>query len=146
MGRRTLLILGAAIVVVAGVTFWIVREGPGQGAIRPIQTTPGPVASVAATAPSDCLMPGPAPVVPDGAAVDQAEMKAAHDRIQGFVKQLEAFQACRIAQANKSGPSITAQQKKTWLDEGDSAVDQANALARAFSAQILRYKAVRRAP
>ncbi|MEJ0045681.1 MAG: hypothetical protein WDN04_05845 [Rhodospirillales bacterium] len=71
-------------------------------------------------------------------------MELAHNAIQDFVRQLEAYQACRNNQLDHAGPSVSAQQKQAWLDDGNSAVDDATGLANAFSVQLKIFKA--RAP
>jgi hypothetical protein len=83
-------------------------------------------------------MPPPAP---DGDTASAEEMKAGHDRIQAFVNALEAYQSCRNSQIDHAGATATEAQKQQWLDEGNNAVDEANTLAAAFSAQLKLFKA-----
>jgi len=94
-----------------------------------------------AGAPAECMLPGPPPVPPDGATSTDADMKLGHDAIQAFVLQLEAYQACRNAQVDHSPPGTTDQQKQTWVQQGNAAVDEAHALADAFSGQLRVYHA-----
>ena len=91
--------------------------------------------------PADCHLPGPAPAVPDGHTADVDSMRQGHDNIQGFVLQLEAYQACRNNQIDHAAANTPVSQKQSWLDEGNDAVDQANALAHAFAAQLRVFKA-----
>ncbi len=100
------------------------------------QTTPPAAAPAPPAAPAECLLPGPPPVPPDGSTATDADMKLGHDAIQHFVLQLEAFQACRNAQIDHPPAGTTDQVKQTWLQEGNTAVDEAHALADAFSAQL----------
>ncbi len=105
---------------------------------------PPPPAQPASPAPqpsADCLLPGPVPVVPRGAMASADDMKLAHDAVQGFVLQLEAFQACRNAQIDHASASTTQEQKQAWVNEGNEAVDEAKALAGAFKQQLEIYKA-----
>ena len=107
-----------------------------------IKTTPAPAAAAPARpVPADCLFPGPAPVPPDGATASEADMKLGHDVIQNYVLELEAYQTCRNTEADNSPASVSEQQKQTWLADGNAAVDEANALADAFSAQLKAFKA-----
>ena len=68
-------------------------------------------------------------------------MKLGHDVVQAFVLELEAYQACRNNQIDHASATVSAQQKQTWIDEGNGAVDEANAIANAFSAQLKVFKA-----
>jgi hypothetical protein len=63
-------------------------------------------------------------------------MKLGHDAIQHFVLQLEAFQACRNAMIDHAPAGTTAERKQIWVQEGNAAVDEAHALADAFSEQL----------
>jgi hypothetical protein len=87
-------------------------------------------------APAECLLPGPPPVPPDGSTATDADMKLGHDAIQHFVLQLEAFQACRNAEIEHAPAGTTDARKQSWIQEGNAAVDEAHALADAFSAQL----------
>jgi hypothetical protein len=141
-------VLAAVIVVaiLAGAGFYLMQmQKPAVTHLAPAPVAPAPAvpaapvanpAPVAAQPPADCLRPGPAPVPPDGGAATDADMKLAHDVIQAFVLQLEAFQACRNAEIDHAPPSVTPERKRIWLEEGNDAVDQAHALADAFSAQL----------
>ena len=79
--------------------------------------------------------------MPDGHTADVDAMRQGHDNIQGFVLQLEAYQACRNNQVDHAAADTQVAQKQAWLNEGNDAVDQANALAQAFAAQLRVFKA-----
>jgi len=158
-------LLALGVVVLGAGTFFALRElhspappPPPPALTAPSQTVPvlpatplvlpqtgpsptPPATSAAVVVPSDCLLPGPPPVPPYGATASAADMKLGHDVIQNFVVQLEAYQACRNSQADNSPASVSNQQKQTWLADGNAAVDEANALADAFSAQLKAFKA-----
>jgi hypothetical protein len=135
----SLLALAVVIIIAAGAYVVLRHKAPPTPALAThVAVAPPPPA----TAPADCLLPGPPPVAPDGLTATQADMLLGHNVIQAFVKQLEAYQACRNAQIDHTNAS--AQQKQQWLDEGNAAVDEANALAQAFAVQLKLYKA--RAP
>jgi hypothetical protein len=68
-------------------------------------------------------------------------MKLGQTAIQNFVLQLEAYQACRDNQADHAPPGTSAAQKDDWIKQGDDAVDEAHALADAFSAQLKVFNA-----
>jgi hypothetical protein len=91
-------------------------------------------------APADCLLPGPPPVPPNGYTATEADMKLSHDSIQGFVQQLEAYQACRDSQADHAPADTPKDLKQSWIEQGDEAVDEAHALADAYSAQAKIFK------
>jgi hypothetical protein len=139
MGVKTRYLAALAAVltvgVVAGALFLLHRAPPAS---RP---APPPVAAKAVSENENCVLPGPAPVPPDGLTASEAEMQLGHDVIQRFVEQLEHYQACLNTRIDHPAPGVTAQQKDTWTQQGDSAVDEANALAQAFSVQLKIFKA-----
>ncbi len=141
----------AVVVVLAAVAAGVFYLQQKHAAVAPVRAPvaappPAPAAAPAAPAPAaphavapapaECLLPGPPPALPDGYTATDADMKLSHDAIQKFVLQLEGYQACRDAQADHA-PAGTPQEKKTALiKDGDDAVDEARALANAFSAQL----------
>jgi len=141
------------VAVVAGALFVMLHQGapppaPKPAVVQAPAPVPAPAAVPAAPVPAapapqasvDCLLPGPPPAEPDGSTADASEMHDAHERIQAFVLSLENYQACRNAQIDHAAPTVSAQQKQTWVDQGNSAVDEANALAAAFSRQMQFFK------
>ncbi len=136
------------VVLLAGgaAGLYYMQHGPSRAPQPAVQAPPpaAPPATVAppaaapapSAAPTECLLPGPPPVPPDGSTASDADMKLGHDAIQHFVLQLEAFQACRNAMIEHAPPGTTDQVKQTWLQEGNAAVDEAHALADAFSQQL----------
>jgi hypothetical protein len=119
----------------------------GAGAFLAWRRTPTPAPSPppstqAAPAPkAECMLPGPAPVPPDGANATAADIGLGHDTIQAFVNQLEAYQACLNDKVDHAPPGVTDKQKDVWIEQGNAAVDQANALAAAFAEQLKIFKA-----
>jgi hypothetical protein len=146
---KTPFIVGGAVilVVVAAVAYLEFRPTPT------VVTTPPPAAHAPAPAagppppqaaiqpPADCLLPGPPPVAPDGGKASAEDMKLAHDVIQSFVVQLEGYQSCRETKITTAGNTVTDQQKQTWREQGNAAVDEAQALAAAFASQLKIYHA-----
>jgi hypothetical protein len=139
-----LLALGALVVVGGGV--FLLRKPatvpvPPPAAAEPA-TPPAaaPATPDATVAPADCLLPGPPPVPPAGATASPDDMKLGHDAMQHFVEELEAYQACRNTQADHT-PGVTDKQKDEWISQGNAAVDEANALAAAYGAQLKIFKA-----
>jgi hypothetical protein len=106
--------------------------------VKAPSTSAAPSTSVAP--PADCLLPGPPPAEPTGAVATKDDMALSRTVIQAFVQQLEAYQACRNNQADHAAPGVTQAQKDKWIEQGNDAVDEANALASAFSAQLQIYK------
>jgi hypothetical protein len=145
---KSLLALVAALVIGAGVYFYISKNhqapvpAPSPAPIQPAtkQAAPVPVPTPAPP-PSDCLLPGPPPVPPDGNTATAADMALGRSTIQNFVNELENYQACRNNQLDHAAPTVTEAQKQTWLDQGNAAVDEANAIANAFAAQLKIFKA-----
>jgi hypothetical protein len=137
---------GGVIVIGAVVAFSLHRPKPAASPAPAAAVTaaPGQAATPSAgqsAGPADCLLPGPPPVPPNGAIATASDMKLGHDVMQHFVDELEAYQTCRNAQIDHAGKAVSDQQKETWLEQGNEAVDQAHALADAFSAQLRVFKA-----
>jgi hypothetical protein len=131
-----------AVILAAGIAGFVVWRKPASPVKQLPEAAVSPPAPPPATPPvSDCLLPGPAPVPPDGGSARDADMKLGHDVIQAFVVSLEAYQACRNAEIAHAGAGISEKQKQSWIDDGNAAIDQANALAAAFSAQLKIFKA-----
>ena len=81
------------------------------------------------------------PAVPDGATADEESMKTAHDALQAYVNELEAYKAC-LKQLADSAPADTPQEQVVaWVAQGDAAVDNASYLAAQFSAALKQFKA-----
>lgn len=144
---KYLLALGA-LVVVGGGAYYFMHSQPTAPVATPV-TTPAPAAApapapaapaVAATVPTDCQYPGPAPVAPDATISNAADMKLGHDTIQNYVQELENYSACRDNMADHTTGATDAQ-KNQWIADGNTAVDQAHAIADAFTAQLKIYKA-----
>ena len=144
---KYLVAVGAVVVVIAGGAWFALYERSTTGVVvpppaaAPAVSTPVAATPVAVAPPADCLLPGPAPVPPNGYTANEADMTLGHDAIQNFVQQLEDYQACRNSQADHAVAGTSDKQKQTWIDEGNSAVDEANDLADRFAAQLKVYKA-----
>jgi hypothetical protein len=142
MKARTISLLALVLVIIAAAGAFFMLRHTAPPAPAPATRVAVPPPPPPPAAPADCLLPGPPPVAPNGLTATEADMLLGHNVIQAFVKQLEAYQACRNAQIDHG--TASAQQKQQWLDEGNAAVDEANALAQAFAVQLKLYKA--RAP
>jgi ABC-type glycerol-3-phosphate transport system substrate-binding protein len=96
----------------------------------------------AAGADAACARPtGAAPVAPDGAKADEETMKQAHDAIQTYVNELEAYKTCLKSEVDSAPPDTPEELKLTWLAQGDAALDAANYAANQFSYALKVYKA-----
>jgi hypothetical protein len=91
--------------------------------------------------PPECVVPGPPPVMPRGAVATLDDMKVAHAAIQGFVKALEAYQACLEKHIVNDTSSTTPQIRQVWRTAGNRAVDAATMLANGYSHEYQIYKA-----
>jgi hypothetical protein len=138
MGAKTryLLAMAALLVAAAAAAFFLMHKQP-----HTVHPAPPSATAPSRSANAVCVLPGPAPVPPDGLTATAADMQLGHDVIQRFVEQLEHYQACLNNKIDHPAPGVTAQQKDTWTQQGDSAVDEANALAQAFSVQLKIFKA-----
>jgi hypothetical protein len=133
LNTKLLAVVALIVVLAAGVGVFMWQRAPAPVVSRPAPTEAAP--------PADCLLPGPPPVAPNGATASQADMKLGHDVMQAFVLQLEAYQACRNAQADHAAAGVSQAQKDGWVEQGNQAVDEANALAASFGAQLKLFKA-----
>ena len=141
MGRALKILLAVAIVGAFGAGIYLaLRHSP---ALTP--AAPPPPASTDAATPADCLLPGPPPVAPDGRVATAQDMSLGHDAAQAFVVQLEAYQACRNNQADHAAPGTPDKQKDAWIEQGNQAVDEANAIKAAYGQQLQIFKS-RQAP
>jgi hypothetical protein len=143
---KSLLALAAVIAIGAGLFFVLhkpqVNPMPAPAPASMAPAAPVPVAPApSASAKPDCLLPGPPPVPPNGATATAADMALGHATIQNFVNELENYQACRNNQLDHADASVSDKQKQAWLDQGNAAVDEANAIANAFTAQLKIFKA-----
>ncbi|GEM_PF-4816817 len=80
------------------------------------------------------------PAIPNGAKADEQSMKEAHDSIQGYVVQLEAYKTCLKDLYDNAPAGTSEEQKLAWLAQGDAAVDAANYLANQFSYALKTFK------
>lgn len=97
-----------------------------------------------AAAGADAACPRPSatpPAVPNGNTATEENMKAAHDAIQGYVNQLEAYKACLKDQAEHAPADTPRELAITWLAQGDAAVDYASFIAAEFSTALKEFKA-----
>jgi hypothetical protein len=93
---------------------------------------------------SDCTMPGPAPVIPDGTAATVDQMKDAHTAVQSYVNLLQSFQDCVEARIKITSKTSKPEDLQKLRDSGNAAIDQAKALSANYAAQVKAFKA--RAP
>jgi len=89
---------------------------------------------------AECILPEPAPVVPDGATASDSEMHAARDSIQKFVNSLQDYQVCLEAEVKSAPPDTRLELKLAWRTLGNAAIDQAQALAADYAQQLAIYK------
>jgi hypothetical protein len=137
LNTKLLVIAGVVLAVLAGIGVVVLHRTRA-----PHEVTVAPAAPVASPRPpASCLLPGPPPVPPNGAVASAADMRLGHDVMQSFVLQLEAYQACRNAQADHAAPGVSQAQKDAWIAQGNDAIDEANALAASFGAQLKVFKA-----
>jgi hypothetical protein len=90
---------------------------------------------------AECMIPGKAPVPPNGATATVEEMKQGHDQLQSYVNQLEAYQACLEAEIKAAPADADKELKNAWRAQGNAAVDLAQELQTTYAAQIQVFKA-----
>lgn len=144
MASNTKYIAIAAVVIIAGGAAAYVLSRPQPTTVQPATSatsTPTQAGAPASQPVADCLMPGPAPMPPSGKSSSAQEMQEGRDAIQVFVNQLEDYQTCREHQIATAPANVTAAQKAKWRDDGNVAVDEADALRDAFSAELKLFQA-----
>ncbi len=99
--------------------------------------------ALAAAAPSyaDCQKPPRAPAMPQGATATEEEMKEGHDKLQAYVKVLEAYQTCMNDQIKNAPPDTKPEVKAQWQTLSDGAIEAAHEIADIYSAQLRAFKA-----
>jgi hypothetical protein len=113
----------------------------------PAPPLPGAPAQAATEALEDCSLPNP-PSVPDGAKVSKAQMVAAHTAFQAYDAATNNYTHCVDAVVEKitaQFPRASAQDLQTvkvlGIGAHNTAIDQEQALADQFNAQIKAFKA-----
>ena len=96
---------------------------------------------LAAPASAECARPtGKAPVMPQGATASEEEMRVGHTKLQAYVKVLEAYQTCLLAEIKDAPPDTKPEVKQHWQALADSAIGAAQEIADVYSAQLRAYK------
>ena len=99
------------------------------------------VLSAAAPAFANCAKPNvKAPRMPQGATASEEEMREGHDKLQAYVKVLEAYEACLNQQIKTAPPDTKPEVKARWQAESDAAITAAQSVANIYSAQLRAYK------
>ena len=89
----------------------------------------------------DCAKPTvKAPVMPQGATASEEEMREGHDKLQSYVKILEAYQACLEKEIKDAPPDTKPEVKKRWQTLADGAINAAQEIADVYSAQLRAFK------
>jgi hypothetical protein len=95
-----------------------------------------PAASATSSSmPTDCVVPGPAPLPPRGAVATEADMRLQHDAIQAFVKAMDAFRSCVKDEMAHLPADTDTKTKQTLITFSDRALDREKKLAAEFSEQ-----------
>ncbi len=90
---------------------------------------------------ADCVIPGPAPVLPRGEVATHADMKIAHDALQTYVNALESYQTCLEKQITAAPPDTKPELKLAWRAQGNAAIDVAKAASARYAEQYKIFKA-----
>jgi hypothetical protein len=119
---------------------------PLQPAAAP-PPAPGAPARAATEALEDCNLPNP-PAVPDGSRVTKAQMVAAHTAFQAYDAATNTYTHCVDAVVDRitaQFPQASAEDLQTvkvlGIGAHNTAIDQEQALADQFNAQIKAFKA-----
>ena len=88
---------------------------------------------------SHCKFPEPPPLV-DGASATAEDMAATSSAVRAFVQEMQASLACLDDVEADLGETITAEQKSSLTALYNSGVDQMNAIAESYNAQVRAFK------
>lgn len=95
----------------------------------------------AVPASADCTKPTmKAPSMPQGATATDEEMRQGHDKLQAYVKVLEAYQSCLEQQIKGATPDTKPELKQRWQAQADAAISAAQEIADVYSVQLRAYK------
>jgi hypothetical protein len=91
---------------------------------------------------ADCAYPpGPTPVIPDGAAATAAQLSAAFTAVQSYVNLLQSYQDCVETRIKLAPPGTKAEDLQKLRDQGDAAIERADALKTNYENQVAAFKA-----
>ena len=99
-----------------------------------------PLAASTAAA-DECIKPGAAPPMPQGATATAEEMTAGRLALQKYVNVLQTYQDCKEKQIADAPKDTKLEDKQKWRDEGNAAIDTAKAQADIYAAQMKAFKA-----
>lgn len=98
--------------------------------------------ALAGVAHAECSRP-PEPTVPDGASASQEEMVQGQQDVKSFVEETNAFLDCLEAEekeataaAEEAEEPLTAEQRNTYVDRYNAAVDVMQKVAESFNAEL----------
>ena len=89
---------------------------------------------------AECSRPT-APELPDGAVSDLETMVAGQKAVKAYVAQTEAYLDCLTAEGEAAMEEETPEEQLARIELHNSAVDEMEAVAAAFNAEIAEYKA-----
>ena len=89
----------------------------------------------------ECDAPGPAPIIPDGTTATADQMKTTRDAVQAYVNVLQDYQDCLELKIKRAPGGTKAEELQRMRDAGNAAIDQAQALGKAYTAQLTAFKA-----
>src|SRR5579863_3734775 len=120
---------------------------PVAAQATPAPPLPGEPARAATVAFEDCSVPNP-PTLPDGARASKAEMVAAHTEFQKYDAATNTYTACvdaAVEKITRQFPQATAEDLRTvkvlGIGAHNTVIDQEQALADQFNAQLKAFKA-----
>ncbi len=84
----------------------------------------------------DCIRPGAAPDVPDGASATAAEMNGTFEQYNSWAESLEDYRTCIDKAARDVGNGLTPEQDQAVNMVWDSTFDEQQTFADAFNEQF----------
>lgn len=90
---------------------------------------------------TECVMPGPAPAMPQGATFSKKEMlagKVTHDK---YVSALESFKACQEKRIATAPKKTKEEVLKSWRDSIEAADNAITAVNFLYQSQMWAYEA-----
>jgi hypothetical protein len=89
---------------------------------------------------AECVFPGPAPVMPQGATSSKNEMSAGKLRHDQYIAALQSFKSCQAKQIATAPKSTKPQVLKSWRDSVEAADDAITAVDLLYQSQMWAYE------
>jgi hypothetical protein len=97
------------------------------------------VTAIAPVVAAECVMPGPAPMMPQGVSASKKEMAAGKVTLDEYVGLVESFKACQQKRISSAPKSTKEAALKNWRNSLLAADDAITAIKFQYQAQSWAY-------